>query len=503
MYSTRVADDRFTDDSAALRAAGWGIYFGALCLIAQFLPPSVLTPGAPNYLLLIGIIALWRYSLGIVHFLRGMLFLHWIYPEVRERAEALGARARPSHAYFLVTSYRIEPYISEQVYRAVFTEARRCGVQATIVASIVEVSDEQLIRSLWDQQPVAPHVELRVIRIPGTGKRDALAQGFRSIAQDQPDSRAVVAVVDGDSVLRPGIIAKTAPFLALMPRVGALTTNEFCRVDGGTWITQWHRLRFAQRHLNMCSMALSRRVLTLTGRMSVFRASVVTRPEFIADIENDSLEHWRLGRFRFLTGDDKSSWFSLMRLGYDTYYVPDAAIDTLESPPSHSFFAASRQLMFRWYGNSLRQNTRAVRLGPGRLGAFTYYVLFDQRVSMWTSLLGICAAVIGSFKYGPAVFAGYLLWVGLSRLWMTTILRFSQGHQVSPAWPLLLWYNQIVGSVIKIYAFFHLDQQSWTRQKTVLHRDLEPFQLWFNRWSSRAMTFSACSIFAAILLHLV
>ncbi len=119
-------------------------------------------------------------------------------------------------------------------------------------------------------------------------------------------------------------------------------------------MSEWHKLRFAQRHINMCSMALSKRVLTMTGRMSMFRASVVTNPEFIADVESDSLMHWRLGRFKFLTGDDKSSWFSLMRLGYDTFYVPDAAINTVEHPPEKSFFKASRKLMYRWCGNNLR-----------------------------------------------------------------------------------------------------------------------------------------------------
>src|SRR3546814_17241852 len=82
-------------------------------------------------------------------------------------------------------------------------------------------------------------------------------------------------------------------------------------------MSEWHKLRFAQRHLNMCSMALTRRVLTLTGRMSLFRVGIVTDPRFIDDVQNDALDHWRLGRFKFLTGDDKSSWFSLMRLGWD------------------------------------------------------------------------------------------------------------------------------------------------------------------------------------------
>ena len=101
------------------------------------------------------------------------------------------------------------------------------------------------------------------------------------------------------------------------------------------------------------------------------------------------------------------------------------------------------------------------------------------------------------------LFRSYLLWVGLTRLWMTLMLTFSSGHRVSPAYPLLLYYNQIVGSLIKIYAFFHMDQQSWTRQKTVLQRDLTAWQLRFNRWSSRAMVFSSGSLFAAFVLHLV
>jgi mannuronan synthase len=482
---------------------GWALYVGALALLAQLLPPTVFTPGSADYILLIGAVALWRYSLGLLHFIRAMIFLHWVFPGARRAARHLGPLARPSRVYFLVTSFRIDSHVSAQVYRSVLDEALRCGSPATIVASIVEACDERLIRALWERAAPRPEIELRIVRIPGTGKRDGLASAMRSIARDQPDGNAVVAVIDGDTVLRPGIIGKTAPYLKLFPRVGALTTNEFCRVEGGPWITQWHRLRFAQRHINMCSMALSHRVLTLTGRMSLFRADVVTHPEFIEDIQDDALEHWRLGRFRFLTGDDKSSWFSLMRHGWDTWYVPDAAIDTLETPPAKNFFTASRQLMFRWYGNSLRQNSRAVRLGPSRLGAFAYYVMWDQRVSMWTSLLGLSAATVASLKYGAHVMAAYLLWIGLSRLWMTLMLTFANGHHVSPRFPLLLYYNQIVGSLTKIYAFYHMDQQSWTRQKTVLTRDLTHSQLLFNRWSSRAMTFTAASIFAAFILQLV
>lgn len=481
---------------------GWALYLGAWFVLASLLPRTAFQPGHADFLLLIGAIGIWRYSLGVLHFVRAMMFLHWAYPRARARALALGASTLPSQVYFLVTSFRIDAATTAEVYRSVIAEAARCGAPATLVASIVELADERLIKALWQRLNPPQSVQLRIVRVPGTGKRDGLAQAFRAISRDLPAADAMVAVIDGDSVLHPGVIRQTAPYLKLFPSVGALTTNEFCRVDGGLLMREWHRMRFAQRHLNMCSMALGKRVLTLTGRMSLFRAEIVTNPSFIADIEHDALDHWRLGRFKFLTGDDKSSWYSLMRLGYDTYYVPDAAVDTLEHPPTRSFVTASRQLMFRWYGNSLRQNYRATGLGLRRLGLFTWYVLWDQRVGMWTSLVGLTAAIVASLKYGSAALLVYAVWVLLSRLIMSVLLMAS-GHRVSPLFPLLLYYNQIVGSLTKIHVFFHLDQQSWTRQKTVLDRHLSGYQGWFNRWSSDAMSYSAASLFLALIFNVV
>jgi glycosyltransferase Alg8 len=482
------------------RAAGWAIYFGLLAMLWRFLPHSTMTLDELSLLMVVGVIGVWRYALGLTHFIRSQIFLRIVYPMHRRAAQALGDAGLPSHVYLMVTSFRIASSTTAAVYRAVIHEASNCGLPTTIVASIVELADERLVLTLWEKLKPPPSVQLRIVRIAGTGKRDGLAQGFRSISRCMPEHDAVVAVIDGDTVIHDGIIRQCAPYLKLFPNVGAMTTNEFCEVDGGLLMREWHSLRFAQRHASMCSMALSKRVLTLTGRMSLFRAAVVTDPSFIADVENDSLQHWRLGRFKFLTGDDKSSWYSLMRLGWDTYYVPDATINTIEHPPDPSFLRASRQLMFRWYGNSLRQNSRATKLGPGRLGWFCYYVIWDQRISMWTSLLGITAAVLISLKQGGAALMAYFIWVGVSRAYMTLLL-LPTGHRVGPLYPLLIYYSQIVGSLVKINVFFHLDQQSWTRQKTTLARQ-EGYDGWFKRWSSDVMTFVAASVFLALVLQL-
>ncbi|MGE8497870.1 MAG: mannuronan synthase [Pseudomonas sp.] len=483
-------------------AAGWLLYLSLLMLLALALPRSVFDPESKHFLLLIGIVGIWRYSMGALHFVRGTIFLYLVYPYYRRKIRKLGKDADPSHVFLLVTSFRIDALTTAMVYRSVIREAIECGYPATMVCSIVELSDELLIKNLWAQANPPEHIKLDFVRIPGTGKRDGLAYGFRAISRQMPDNDAVVAVIDGDTVLGEGVVRKTVPWFKLFPNVGGLTTNEYCEVRGGYIMSEWHKLRFAQRHLNMCSMALSKRVLTMTGRMSVFRAQVVTDPGFITDVESDHLEHWRLGRFQFLTGDDKSSWYSLMRLGYDTFYVPDAAINTVEHPPEKSFIKASRKLMFRWYGNNLRQNSRALGLGMQRLGLFTSVVLFDQRVSMWTSLLGLTVAIIASIKYSMAFILIYLLWIGITRLILTLLLSVS-GHRIGPAYPAILYYNQIVGAMVKIYVFFRLDQQSWTRQNTKLDRGLHSFQRWFNTWSSRSMTFTAASVFIATLMAVV
>lgn len=494
--------ERFFNLQNANKWAGWLLFFAGLGVLALIVPETLFDIGSHQFILLIGVVGIWRYSIGIIHFVRGMWFMHWVFPKLRRQALAMGEEAMPPHIYLMVTSFRIDALTTAQVYNSVFEEAKISTVGCTVIASIVEMSDELLIRSLFKKHNMPDGIRLKIVRIPGTGKRDGLAYGFRAISRDIPDDNAVVAVIDGDTILSPGCVAKTVPFFKLRPNMGALTTNEFCEVKGSYIMSEWHKLRFGQRHINMCSMALSNRVLTLTGRMSVFRAKVITNPIFIDDVQLDNIYHWRLGRFRFLTGDDKSSWYSLMKLGYDTFYVPDASIKTVEHPPNPNFFRASRQLMFRWYGNNLRQNSRAVKLGPKMLGWFAYYVINDQRISMWTSIFGLSIACIASIKYSPIYLIIYFLWIMITRT-LITLSICAAGHKIGPMYPLILYYNQIIGAFMKIYVYFRLDRQSWTRQPTKLTRDLESFQRVFNRWSSRIVTFTSSSIFAAIIFAVV
>lgn len=486
-----------TTTGAAPRRSGlWGfaLYTCGLALLGLTLLGQRFAPVPVQFAAVIGTLAVWRYSWGLVHFCRALIYQKIVFPSLRARAKGGGDALMPPHIYLLVTSFRIRAETSLRVYGAAIREAIGSGIPATLVASIVEAADEQLIKDLFLSFAPPEHVRLQFVRIPGTGKREALGQGFRAISRDMPAPGSVVAVIDGDSELDGGLIRKCAPFFSLLPKLGALTTDEDCEVNGGATMTEWHRLRFAQRHILMSSVSLSCKVMTLTGRMSMFRAEIVTDPDFIRHVENDAVRHWRLGYVKFLTGDDKSTWYWVLKHGFDMLYVPDTVVHTIEHPPSNNFFKATSILMMRWFGNMLRINSQAFRLGPGRIGLFPWTCVLDQRLSMWTSLTGPTFALFLSFKHSWSFALLYIVWIGFTR-WIMTFMLLTARPDVSWRYPFLMYYNQIWGSCIKTYALFRLDRQSWTRQKISLNRHLSVTEQLVQRGSSFMLHTVALMVF--------
>jgi len=477
---------------------GFLIYTLLLITALLLLPDVALTPGSKEFIFVVGALAIWRYSWGITHFIRAIAYKNFVFPRYRALEESKRSELMPSKVYLLVTSFRIETETSIAVFKSVIEEAIRCGTECTIVPSLVERADEAMVLQLFKKYNPPKRVQLKIVRIPGTGKRDGLAQGFRAISRDMPPSDAVVAVVDGDSVLEDGLVERTATFFKLMPEIGALTTDEECEVKGSKIIRHWHSLRFAQRQLLMSSMGLSKRVLTLTGRMSMFRGSIITDPDFINQVENDHLEHWRFGRLRFLTGDDKSSWYWVLKNGWSMLYVPDIQIFTVEHPPHKNFFKASTVLMRRWFGNMLRTNARALNIAPHTTGFFTWWCLMDQRLSMWTSLSGPVFVVFLCFKFSIAFLPVYMVWIAFTR-WVMSVMLLGARYEIHWTYPFLLYYNQIYGSLIKTFVFFRLDKQSWTRQKTALSNDGSAWAQRLNNLTSTMLHICALLVFVSII----
>jgi len=234
-------------------------------------------------------------------------------------------------------------------------------------------------------------------------------------------------------------------------------------VKGSEFVQNFLHMRFAVRDVHMRSMALSRRLTALTGRMSVLRADDVVNPDFISVIENDYLEHWFWGRFRFLSGDDKSSWFYLLTRGADFLYVPDATVYTIERVEDGRPLERIKQNLMRWSGNMLRSGTRAIPLGPRRLGFYLWWCLIDQRIAIWTSLIGLCCGLLFALAGRWELAVIYLVWVGCTRLGQSVMLFFYYG-KINMTFPFMMYLNQIAGASIKLFMFCRLPLQRWANR---------------------------------------
>ena len=445
-------------------------YFAIVLLLISLVPKGALGSihASTNTIFILGFLGTWRYSWAAINFTRAILYVKVIYPRRKARAFArFAARGAPCHAYFLVTTYMVERDTTIACYRALFLAASNARDGATIVVSVVDGADERLIRCIFEtSQNDMTRVKLVLDRIKSNGKRDAMARTLRLIAAECPTARDICIFVDGDTMVPVNIVAQAAPMFT-NPKLGALTTDEGIVIHKKNLFRDWFILRFNQRQVMMSSMGVSTRVLTLTGRMSVFRADLATNPQFVNGILYDYLDHWRLGHVKFLTGDDKSTWYWLLKNGYQMAYLPDVQSVSMETQPRPTFFESSKVLMTRWFGNMIRTNGRAIALGPRDIGFFTWWSILDQRISMWTTMVGPMSVLLTAAFHSVSVIPFYIAWVMITRYIFCVVISLFRGTWFPITHPFILYFGQVAGASVKIFVLFRLDKQKWTRQGTV------------------------------------
>lgn len=440
--------------------------FGLTLLVVTIsgLPTGVFSPESKSFFFIIGWIAIWRYSWWGVQAIRSLWYNRVVFPSLRAEADAVGETEKPSELFVLCTSFRIDTHVNFQVYDALIREARKYGVPTTIFAAVSDRTDVDIITHVLDEHRWPDNVKVRYMFQKGDGKRSAMAEVLRAISRSLPNPDSLLISMDGDIRLEPGTLSRTLAFFISQPDLGALTTNNRAEVTGNDVTREWYDLRYAQRHLMMSSMSLSRCLLVLTGRYSVFRTDVAIQPDFIELIESDHVDHWRFGSFKFLSGDDKSSWYWLLKNGWPMLYVPDVYVTGFEELPNrHRFFASTTDLMRRWFGNMLRTSNRAIALGPRPMGMFAWWSLIDQRISMWTTLVGPTVVALVVLFIRPSFFFTYVLWVMFTRCIATSILAWQRGR-FSLLWIPLIYYNQVWGAILKTYVSFRFNRQKWSRQ---------------------------------------
>ncbi|WP_150141209.1 glycosyltransferase [Candidatus Enterovibrio escicola] len=487
------------DDPLHITLLWWLLFFTLLlCLWAFYttLPSSDL-----NYetVYVIGIIGLWRYSWKFIHLIRGLYYQYIRYPILSSLAEL---SHKPSEILLVIPCYQTTPEVSTPVFKALIDEIGNFGVACRVVACITDEADLNIIEVQFNKLQQQVPVSLFIIDQDGSGKRNTMADALTLLADDRPVSKdSILILMDGDTILPLGILTKVSGFLMRYHDLGALTVHNKPVVKGNSLTRQWYRQRMSQRHFYMSSLSLTYRVLVLTGRFSAFRASLALSPDFIESLRKDTITHWRYGRILMLTGDDKSTWFYILKEQWKMLYLPNISVTCLEDTPSGSFISTSISLMTRWYGNMLRSNIRAIQLGPKKAGWFLWLCLIDQRISMWTTLIGPSLALVVTTYLGVKVVIAYIFWVVLTRSLNVGLIAVQSG-QFHPIFVVLLWYEQFIGSLVKMYLFFHPNLQRWTRQNIDIKNKDRSVSHEIKRWLPHIETIAAFSSLLIFVLWL-
>lgn len=439
------------------------LYLAACVLAVLLVPNNLWHPETHTFVFALGFIGTWRYGWWFTHYFRSIYYQKVKYPPLRVAADHYWqAGWRPQRLHMVVTTYNEDPDTTRAVFDAICAEIERHQIPTMLWVAYGFPIDRETIRGQLRGHWNHLNLETTFIQQSGAGKRIALGMTLRAMSRYGVRDNDLVVLMDGDSVIGEGVLAKCASLFGVRPDVHAVTTDEEAIVHGPEWVQTLLELRFTQRRVNMQSCAVSERVLTLTGRFSMFRAKYIMEREAIETLENDYLEHWLWGTFRFLSGDDKSTWYHLLKRHAPMLYLPDAVVYTVEHIEGNGLERMNQNYR-RWSGNMLRNGSRAIALGPKNMPFFIWWCLIDQRLSMWTSLFAPVSALIASFTLSPIYLFSFAIWVAVSRLFLCLFL-FRYTNKVDLRWPFVLYVSQMITSLTKISVMFRMAQQRWSNR---------------------------------------
>lgn len=483
------------------------IYLSILLFIALNLPKNEAINCPQNTAIFgFGMIGIWRYSWWLNHVIRAFIYGRILFPRRRLNANQLwDAGWRPERLFFMMTTFRELETTTHIVLQSIIEECNQIAVPVQLFIGTGTEADEIMIENFFNKQKALVAFEVIMVRQKKPGKRYAIGETLRAIHRHGLTADDLIVFMDGDTYFQSGCLRLCLPFFKLFPKIQALTTHEKSVViHGPTWVKKWLDMRFSQRDFTMQSYSLSNKILTLTGRMSIFRGKHVCEPAFIHIIENDCLQHWLWGNYRFLSGDDKSTWYYLLKHRADMIYIPDATTITIEYIDGNAL-ARMKENLRRWSGNTLRNGARAIALGPRTVGYYIWWCLIDQRCAVWTMIIGHMTILILTVSKSYTILFISLLWIAFSRLCLACML-FIHARRIDMSFPFLIYINQLLSTLIKIYILFRLPQQRW-KNRGDQHAGFETLLKWrFKGWVATYITFfycMCCLLFILIYLNLI
>lgn len=309
------------------------------------------------------------------------------------------------------------------------------------IIAVIDYTDTECIRVF--REFAADHPEAHLIVTEEPGKRPALAKGARVAKGD------IVALVDSDTRWDRNIRGKLlAPFAdravgGVAPRQAVLVPDTFAKKLFSIRLDLRYLHEF--RYLGVVSDALT----CLSGRTALYRR------EALIPVLDGLVNETFFGR-PCISGDDKQLTFLLQKQGWKTRYQQNACVRTPGMPRLITYLRQG----LRWGRNSWRTDLRMIGSSwTWKRDPLFGYHLIDRMVQPFTLLLG-------PIYLGVALSLEHFLAASILVTWWIV----SRGVRVYPhlkEHPRDIFFVPFYAvsiypiAILKIYAFFTLDYQSW------------------------------------------
>jgi hyaluronan synthase len=389
------------------------------------------TPEYLHYLVPIGLIGLWRWSV-------------WLIKKIAARSY----RPAPSDPQtsdmafsIVVPVYDEDPQL---LRRALLSWLINAPEEIILV---IDASDKKSIAACREFAKENPLADIRVIVTDEPGKRAALAKGIREAKCE------FVALVDSDTVWKHGLRDKAlAPFLE--SRIGGVVTRQ--NVLESTTVFQkitdifWD-LRNCDEWPSQTAMG---HVLTcLSGRTALYRRKILL--PILDAFQNEYI----FGRKKE-SGDDKCLTRYHQEAGGHSAFQSSAQVYSSAAPDFRTFW----DQRIRWTRNSF--NSDLVSLGQSWTWRHPYiaFYMMDRFISPFTTLLAPIFFIHAVYYDAWIVALGLIVWWLMSRAVkiFPHLARRPEDIVLLPAYILM----SFVISVAKIYALLTLRHQKWIREGT-------------------------------------
>lgn len=297
----------------------------------------------------------------------------------------------------------------------------------------------------------------------GSGKRTAIVDARNYVMKSGGAKNYIF--MDGDTCIPKHTFIKLLPFLWLDNKLGGLTCNNKTYFQGTTWGLAWSKNRFIHRHCDCLAV-----LLVLTGRLSIIKGSVVESEEFDILLLNHYVRTKDGQVVKMLSGDDKTIYVLLLKLGLKTLYVPDVSVLCMETLPDNekglknNWVYNSSKLSYRYSGNMIAVGKDLLdKFTFKELGLWRAWKIVDQRYGYWRPMSSFIAALTLSCLYHWIFFLIYLNYA-LVKSTIETLLIGALYGEWNFYLPVVKRITDLSNSFIKNDKLSNLNKQNWNNQ---------------------------------------